>query len=378
MCVTAKVQLKLDQHNLMNMASRRKFYKHNDRAMDPKTHKYLSIIIDGMTQNTTLLPHLFAKPSWWSAQTALQCQCTGILSWGASGFKADCEFTYRNVSDNSAFLCDNIERAILRNQAECRRMKIPYPSVLYIQLDNVSHNKSFCLVGFLCVLILRGVFDKIKVSFMVKGHTHEIIDQMFSRLSVLLRKRDAITIEEMMKACEEAYKPIPKCEHIQHQHDWDPYVKDPEIMTKFNHIKHNRCFKMELVDGKCMFSARTFMTSGEWSEPIEVVHRLPTEEHPKLRKTIPLTQGKASQMEALHNAKKMLFDHNDQQDSTAQGMSEVQKVFWDEEVKKQVKICKGEDVNLSIPDHVWPEPSRDQGKHAIANCTFACFEFMPI
>ena len=37
------------------------------------------------------------------------------------------------------------------------------------------------ILGFLCLLVELGIFIKIKLSFLVVGHTHEDIDQVFSR-----------------------------------------------------------------------------------------------------------------------------------------------------------------------------------------------------
>lgn len=37
------------------------------------------------------------------------------------------------------------------------------------------------LLGFMAYLVEKGVFRKIKVSFLMVGHTHEDIDQVFSK-----------------------------------------------------------------------------------------------------------------------------------------------------------------------------------------------------
>ena len=56
------------------------------------------------------------------------------------------------------------------------------PPVLYLQLDNTAKQcKSHYLFGFLGLLIKEDVFEKIIVSFLPVGHTHEDIDQLFSR-----------------------------------------------------------------------------------------------------------------------------------------------------------------------------------------------------
>lgn len=58
----------------------------------------------------------------------------------------------------------------------------PLPPRLFLQLDNTSkQNKSKFMIGWLAYLVQLGLFRVIVVSFLPVGHTHEDIDQMFSR-----------------------------------------------------------------------------------------------------------------------------------------------------------------------------------------------------
>jgi len=49
------------------------------------------------------------------------------------------------------------------------------------------------------MLVARGVFKKIKVNYMIVGHTHAQIDQVFSRLSVGMNYYDTETIDKLTK-----------------------------------------------------------------------------------------------------------------------------------------------------------------------------------
>ena len=56
--------------------------------------------------------------------------------------------------------------------------------VLYVQLDNTAkENNDSIVFGYLSMLVERGIFKNIKVNFLLVGHTHDHIDQMFSRFS---------------------------------------------------------------------------------------------------------------------------------------------------------------------------------------------------
>eukprot|EP00752_Nemacystus_decipiens_P017096 g15312.t1 len=70
----------------------------------------------------------------------------------------------------------------------------PLPRKLHLQLDNCSReNKNRFFIGYLNLLVSFGVFDVIEMHFGLKGHTHDEIDQVFSRCGVALRQTDAPT-----------------------------------------------------------------------------------------------------------------------------------------------------------------------------------------
>jgi len=62
---------------------------------------------------------------------------------------------------------------------------------LFIEMDNTSRdNKNQYVLGYLTHLVDSNVFKTIYVSFLVPGHTHEDIDQLFSVLTEALRSRE--------------------------------------------------------------------------------------------------------------------------------------------------------------------------------------------
>ena len=117
------------------------------------------------------------------------------------------------------------------------------PSHFYLQLDNTAkQNKSQYMFGYLGSLVYRGVFKQVVVryatastvgcrararavsyqwairtknidqlfsrlpvsrSFLPVGHTHEDIDQFFSRVSVWLRVHNAASRRDLAQACSE-------------------------------------------------------------------------------------------------------------------------------------------------------------------------------
>jgi hypothetical protein len=59
-----------------------------------------------------------------------------------------------------------------------KERKIDYIRNLYIQLDNVSSNKCFTIYSVLIELVKNGILKKVKVSYLIVGHTHEDIDAL--------------------------------------------------------------------------------------------------------------------------------------------------------------------------------------------------------
>jgi hypothetical protein len=75
-----------------------------------------------------------------------------------------------------------------------------------LQLDNTARqNKSKYIFSYLAWLVQTGQALEVIVSFLPVGHTHEDIDQLFSRLSVYLRKHDAHDRPALVRAFQDAY-----------------------------------------------------------------------------------------------------------------------------------------------------------------------------
>jgi hypothetical protein len=56
---------------------------------------------------------------------------------------------------------------------------------LYIQLDNLSSNKCYTIISSMAALVACGVCKKIKIHYLVVGHTHEDIDALIGISTIL-------------------------------------------------------------------------------------------------------------------------------------------------------------------------------------------------
>jgi hypothetical protein len=54
------------------------------------------------------------------------------------------------------------------------------PGKMYLQFDSAKNNKCNAVLKLLSLLIALGVYRKIKICFLLVGHTHNDVDQVFS------------------------------------------------------------------------------------------------------------------------------------------------------------------------------------------------------
>jgi hypothetical protein len=268
-----------DRHLDVAAAERIKYYKHNAKAK--LCLKYLSVIIDGMTQNTTRLPHQARKGSHWEKKKEnttpfYETHVMGVLSFEKSGTTAFCEMSHQNLSNNSSLVLDSIHRAVSRSQAARVAADLPLPSVLYLQLDNVSSNKSKVLFLYCSWLVMTGVFEKVKVGFLMVGHTHENTDQLFSRIAKLLKRANCHTMADLERLVRRAFTPSPATAHVTHVNDWVEYLTQEGNFQDIRDISFNHQFKIEKDDaGDVVVRSKQLSTDAEWSAPGRVLFSAP-------------------------------------------------------------------------------------------------------
>ena len=185
------------EHLVEIKLERRHYYSNRMRAvLEPKT--YVSVIVDGADQSKHNVPHDPDASHLLEETVRQQLFAYGALSHGR---KAYTFLLPGHVKQGHDVTIEVIWRII----NDIKETEGQLPPILLIQLDNTSkQNKGRYLFAFLALLVHHGVFDKILISFLPVGHTHEDIDQMFSRFATYLRKRSAYSRQEMRDALERA------------------------------------------------------------------------------------------------------------------------------------------------------------------------------
>ena len=224
------------------------------------------------------------------------------------------------------------------------------PEVLYLQLDNVNTNKSKDLMAYLSLLIEKGIFKKIKINFLLVGHTHENIDQLFSRFSVALRQRDALTVQALMKVAQCSFTPSPTCEEVLAVRDWSKWFKGKRISDdRFHDISFNHAFRIKSVDNETVLHTKQYGGGHSgyriWrSDAVRVLPSIP-EDVPDTCDLKPLdSRDYFSLCELQRKLKEKI---------SLSYVGEI-KEFWDRQVVFQQRVSSGlESVQLTTN---WPDP----------------------
>jgi hypothetical protein len=81
-----------------------------------------------------------------------------------------------------------------------------WPKLLHVTFDNAGGEcKNQWMFRYLGLLVLHGVLHQITVSTLLVGHTHDIVDQLFSIWARVLKIHNAETYEKMRKLFRERY-----------------------------------------------------------------------------------------------------------------------------------------------------------------------------
>ena len=138
-----------------------------------------------MDQNKKNLPHFHRKSKSAAALSFLKTHITGSLihDYGGLGYIDLLQWPH-DSNLMLTVLLDAIQRRL--------QQRSYFPSKLFIQLDNTCReNKNQFVLTFLAVVVQLGLFKEVQVGFLMVGHTHEDIDQLFSCVSRYLDRHSA-------------------------------------------------------------------------------------------------------------------------------------------------------------------------------------------
>lgn len=132
-------------HREQQSTERQKLAKHRKKCLEKKD-KYLGLVIDGMDQKKTMLPHFMRPPKNLKEENFIQLHVVGALVF--NGVMSSRIFVnFPNIHNDP-----NLTITIIQHIIE--EWKGELPPFLYLQLDNTSReNKNQVLLAYLNMLI---------------------------------------------------------------------------------------------------------------------------------------------------------------------------------------------------------------------------------
>jgi hypothetical protein len=248
-------------HHIFVKCERQLYYIRRARGSDPAVSA-MSMIVDAADQSDYALPYFYNATHSSQKCFRVPTHLMGVLVHG----EAVHAYTYyENFKQGNNVTIEAIHEALAAKLAKDGGLA----DTLYLQLDNTSKQcKGRYMIGFLGFLILLGLFKHIVLSFLPVGHTHEDVDQMFSRLSVYLECHNAFNVDQLHDAVRRSYQS--RDGHRAITGHWDRcanyshWVK--HYLNNYDGISGFRQFRFSSVDGEVRVQSRQHTSDrGEWA-----------------------------------------------------------------------------------------------------------------
>lgn len=137
---------------------RKKYHSHREKARSTP-EKFLTLIIDGMDQSKTNIPNTKLISKSTSSLWRLRTHITGVIlhTKAPSGKLTYCFIDFVQFPHDSNLTLTVIIK-VLADFSKHNRL----PEVLYVQMDNTSHeNKNRFVLTFCAILVEMGIFRKV-------------------------------------------------------------------------------------------------------------------------------------------------------------------------------------------------------------------------
>ena len=224
-------------HFTLQRRERLCYYARAEDGKDP-TKSVLSMIIDKWDSAKTSVPYFARSMTWWQTvkHDILEQHVVGVLVHGVPNHSF--LYTINNTIGGGANL--NVE-AIRRTLVHLHS-STPMPRKFVINADNASDNKCWTLLLFLAMLVYHRYTDDVILSFLLVGHTHEDIDQLFSVLSRYLKKLTRVMgpreFQAELRAAMQDSVQSSTIELVQAVLDWDRWLRPLLIKPAPTGIQH--------------------------------------------------------------------------------------------------------------------------------------------
>jgi len=163
---------------------RKGYYDRRSKAVRNPA-RYSSIIVDGADHTGTGLPHFVFKTKAEKGHK-FGVKVVGVLEHGPSN-----SLTLYTMTEEWPTGANHVIEALHRTLQANAQSRSSVPPILFVQFDNCTReNKNRYTLSYLEMLVANGVYQELYASFLPIGHTHEDVDQAFSRISQRLKSHE--------------------------------------------------------------------------------------------------------------------------------------------------------------------------------------------
>jgi hypothetical protein len=177
-------------HKILIEMQRGAYMSNRNRAMENDS-RYMSLIIDGMSQDHCKLPYYAGQDQ--SSGVEIKQKIIGAKQ---HGFSRTFYRFYPHVQSGSNMACEVLMHEIERRMDHCIENGGEFPRHLYLQIDGGPENASKTFYSLCEYLVQEGVFDHIEAARLPVGHTHEDIDALFGVLWKAAQGKTLITPQQ--------------------------------------------------------------------------------------------------------------------------------------------------------------------------------------
>ena len=184
------------EHEGKHLASRMELDQAGLQAtVDP--HHMWTLVADAATQRNFLLPKFqFRTPKDLARRPFWSYKLMATYAYGY-GFTPFLVHDSQNMGANLTWTVIWLTLCSMRDRFGF------WPAVLHLTLDNTTgENKNEVLLAMCAWLVSSGKVKQVRVLFLMVGHTHIIIDQIFGVITVGLRRKELLVPEDLVRNIE--------------------------------------------------------------------------------------------------------------------------------------------------------------------------------
>ena len=261
------VREQLNLNEVLQVEERRDYWKaKNDAILYP--NESMCLIVDGMDQNTTMVPKLRQAVKEIEARY-VKTHLSGVLVYG-EGLYSDVWIDSHHKHDSNQVVTSIMH--VIDDVRTRRGRKLP--PVLRIQTNNCGReNKNEYMFAFCAALVGLMYFAEVYLSFLLVGHTHEDIDQRFSVISGTLKRQDIDSLQELLELIKKGVshtEAFASSRHLEYMWDWKEFIT-PYLysgLDTFVGISTKHHFKFYLKENKSFVQTKDYARDLIW-EPVD-------------------------------------------------------------------------------------------------------------